>query len=263
MSRASPFPTSSSRRAPSPSLTNGNSSQYPYNSSTKPLQITRPLSRPNTPGDSSMITTSRTGINPSSIGPSRPQRSELRSRQVSEYSNSGASSSSRPTWLKDNDRDSGNEMWSDTPQSYRQRTSSAMSQTGSSRTKPERSWTGATDDSMQSPVALPAVLSAFQSAGARKRAMTNGSQQMEYERERQKEVETHKIRQQRIQEKAPGRRTNGRARTGDIDGEIIPQSKIFLSLLSTILCCITAVLDQIKDEWEFVNDPDVRRLFCL
>lgn len=218
MSRAPPFPTNSSKRAPSPSLTNGNgSSQYPYNSSTRPLQISRPLSRPNTPGDSSMIPTSlRTG-------PSRPQRSELRSRQLSEYSNSGASTSSRATWLKDKDRDSVNDMWSDMPQNYRQRTASATSQTGSSRPKPERSWTGATDDSTQSPVALPAVLSAFQSAGARKRAMTNGSQQMEYERERQKEVETHKMRQQRIQEKVPGRRTNGRARAGDIDGQLSSQ----------------------------------------
>ncbi|KII94197.1 hypothetical protein PLICRDRAFT_171865 [Plicaturopsis crispa FD-325 SS-3] len=78
------------------------------------------------------------------------------------------------------------------------------------------------------------VLSAFASAGARKRAMTNGSDDMEYEREKRKAMEAEKLRQQKIRDRAPGRRTNGKARAGDID----------------------AILDQIKDEWEFVIDPD-------
>jgi exocyst complex component 4 len=220
MSRAPPFPTSSSstrRRAPSPSSTNINGSSHPP--SIRPLQISRPLSRPNTPGSSSMNSTSSRMTDSSPSGPSRPQRSELRSRQLSEYSNSGASTSSRPTWLQE-DRDSINDMWSDMPQGFRQRngSTSVKSDVEKFRSKPERSWTGTTDDSIQSPTALPAVLSAFQSAGARKRAMTNGSQQMDYERERQKEVETHRMRQQRIKEKEPGRRTNGKARAGDIDG---------------------------------------------
>ncbi|KAG5647569.1 hypothetical protein DXG03_008922 [Asterophora parasitica] len=57
---------------------------------------------------------------------------------------------------------------------------------------------------------------------------------MEYQTERQNEVEAEKARQQRIRDKVPGRRANGKARAGDID----------------------AVLDQVKDGWEFIIDPD-------
>ena len=70
-----------------------------------------------------------------------------------------------------------------------------------------------------SPTVIPAVLSAFQSAGrARRRAMTNGSDDIEYDRERRKEQELLDMRQRRIREKIPGRRANGKARAGDIDG---------------------------------------------
>lgn len=68
------------------------------------------------------------------------------------------------------------------------------------------------------PIAMSSVLSAFQSAGARKRTMTNGSEEMEYQRDRQKEIEAEKVRQQRIRDKVTGRRVNGKARAGDIDG---------------------------------------------
>ncbi|THU93977.1 hypothetical protein K435DRAFT_179786 [Dendrothele bispora CBS 962.96] len=57
---------------------------------------------------------------------------------------------------------------------------------------------------------------------------------MDYQKERMNEIENEKARQQRIREKAPGRRPNHKTRAGDID----------------------AILDQIKDEWEFVIDPD-------
>jgi hypothetical protein len=49
--------------------------------------------------------------------------------------------------------------------------------------------------------------------------MTNESEDMEYEIERQNELQAEKARQQRIRDKVPGRRTNGKARAGDIDGE--------------------------------------------
>jgi len=65
---------------------------------------------------------------------------------------------------------------------------------------------------------MTAVLSAFQSAGARRRAMTNGSEDTEHDRTRQQELQAEKLRQQRIRDKTPGRRMNGRAHAGDIDG---------------------------------------------
>lgn len=48
--------------------------------------------------------------------------------------------------------------------------------------------------------------------------MTNGSDDYEYERQRREEQEAERARQQRIRDRAPGRRVNGRARPGDIDG---------------------------------------------
>lgn len=72
-----------------------------------------------------------------------------------------------------------------------------------------------------SPIALKAVLSAFQQAGAqRKRAMTNGT--IERERERERELEEEAQRQRRIREKVPGRRANGKMKAiGNIDGKLI------------------------------------------
>jgi exocyst complex component 4 len=58
-------------------------------------------------------------------------------------------------------------------------------------------------------------MSAFQSAGTRKRTEDD----YERERERREEAEAEKLRQQRIRDKAPGRRANGKARAGDIDGK--------------------------------------------
>ncbi|KAF7967561.1 hypothetical protein HWV62_33943 [Athelia sp. TMB] len=79
-----------------------------------------------------------------------------------------------------------------------------------------------------------AAIMAFQNAGQRKRAQTNGSDDYEYEKEKRQAREKERLMQERIKQKAPGRRTNGKAKAGDID----------------------AVLDEIKDEWDFVIDPD-------
>ncbi|KIJ68218.1 hypothetical protein HYDPIDRAFT_106370 [Hydnomerulius pinastri MD-312] len=110
-----------------------------------------------------------------------------------------------------------------------------------SRLDPPRS---ATNDSSISPIspattspALSAVMAAFKDAGdasARKRTMTNGTDEFDYERHRRMEVEREKARQERMKERMPFRKPTGKAKAGDID----------------------AVLDQIKDEWEFVIDPD-------
>lgn len=81
--------------------------------------------------------------------------------------------------------------------------------------------------------ALSAVMAAFKDAGTRKRGMTNEGRE-ESERERKAEMERQRLRQERIRERMPGRRPTGKAKAGDID----------------------AILDEIKDEWEFVIDPD-------
>jgi len=62
-------------------------------------------------------------------------------------------------------------------------------------------------------------MSAFQSAGARKKAMGITTDD-EWERERQQEIEAERQRQKRIKDKVPGRRVNGKAKTGDIDGTL-------------------------------------------
>jgi exocyst complex component 4 len=49
--------------------------------------------------------------------------------------------------------------------------------------------------------------------------MTNESEDMDYEIERRNELQAEKVRQQRIRDKVPGRRINGKTRAGDIDGE--------------------------------------------
>ncbi|OSD03299.1 hypothetical protein PYCCODRAFT_1444640 [Trametes coccinea BRFM310] len=64
--------------------------------------------------------------------------------------------------------------------------------------------------------------------------MSNDDMMDEYEEQRRREMEVQKARQKRIREKVPGRRATGKARAGDID----------------------AVLDEIKDEWAVVIDPD-------
>ncbi|KAJ7630763.1 exocyst complex component sec8 [Roridomyces roridus] len=208
MSRAPPFPN---RRVRSPSLSNGSEPA----TNTRPLQISRPPSRPTTPSNSGMISSSPRGPPPPNMplgggGPSRPQRSELRNRGQ-DYP---ASTS----------RDS---IATDTSSSYRSRPV-APSSSPTSRTKVQRVQTG---DGETSPAALSNVMSAFQSAGTRRRGTAD---EMEYQRERQEAMEAEKLRQQRIRDKAPGRRPNGKARAGDID----------------------AVLDQVKDGWEFVVDPE-------
>ncbi|KAJ6574932.1 Sec8 exocyst complex component-specific domain-containing protein [Mycena capillaripes] len=211
MSRAPPFP---SRRPRSPSLSNGNGNG-PAPNGTRPLQIARPPSRPSTPSNSP-----RGPSNTAPGGPSRPQRSELRSRG-SDYAGSATSSY----------RDS---TATDGSASYRSRPSASSNPAtpASSRPKPQRLRSAPTDDEQTTPVALTSVMSAFQSAGTRRRG-TNDSED-DYQRERREEVEAEKLRQQRIRDKAPGRRVNGKARAGDID----------------------AVLDQVKDGWEFVVDPE-------
>jgi exocyst complex component 4 len=103
-------------------------------------------------------------------------------------------------------------------------------------------------------------MAAFREAGARKRSMTNGSEDTTYEREKKREREKEMMRQERIRERMPGRKATGKAKAGDIDGECFDHICWYCSFVCWK--CILAILDQIKDEWEFVTDPDVRRRFC-
>lgn len=185
MSKAHPFPTNSSRRAKSPVAPNEASSSSTSGSVTLPLSINRLPSRPMTPNGSS---------------PARPARSDLRPRQTSQYSQSSVS-------LRTISRDSISTSRSDTPSNGRVR---ARAQSN-----------GQDEEPQTSPVALSAVMTAFQQAGSsRRRAMTNGT--MEREREREKELEEENLRQKRIRDKVPGRRPNGKSRAaGDIDGELL------------------------------------------
>ncbi|KAF8519097.1 Sec8 exocyst complex component-specific domain-containing protein [Hysterangium stoloniferum] len=201
MSRAvPPFQTSNGdyRRAKSP--TNGLPTN-PYNNSsgqsTPPLSINRPSQRPTTPN-------SVAGSSKAFTSPLRPSRSDLRARQ-----GSGEPVRSRLDYNIDTtpkrpryERDGNNGAPSD--------------DTGLSPTSPQMS----------------AVAAAFQSAGAARRAMMNGDTDRAQERER--EMAREKERQRRLRDKVQGRRTNGKAKAGDID----------------------AVLDQISDEWEAVLDPE-------
>ncbi|KAF8898925.1 exocyst complex component sec8 [Infundibulicybe gibba] len=220
MSRAPPFPTN--RRARSPSVTNGNSDgsfQPLQNSSyTKPLQISRPSSRPVTPPGNTAFIPSSARVLPVSgsgpTGPSRPQRSELRSR-VSETLGSERVS-------QDYYRDSTSTVRSDASFPTRSRAPAPSSPKASSNPRSQTQRSLSRDDGDKHP-----LLSIM-------RATTNGSEDMELENERQNEVELERLRQQRIRDKMPGRRANGKTRAGDID----------------------AVLDQVKDGWEFVIDPD-------
>ena len=61
------------------------------------------------------------------------------------------------------------------------------------------------------------MLNAFQQAGAqRKRAMTNGT--VDWEKDRQRELDEEAQRQKRIRDKVPGRRANGKTKAvGNID----------------------------------------------
>ena len=68
---------------------------------------------------------------------------------------------------------------------------------------------------------MSAALSALQSAGKRRRAMTAGSEDAEWERQRMLEQEAERQLQKRIKDRVPQRRAKGKAKAGDIDGMCI------------------------------------------
>ncbi|KAF4623818.1 hypothetical protein D9613_002144 [Agrocybe pediades] len=234
MSRAPPFPT----RRRSPSITNGNGytsqpSSAPGASATRPLQISRSGSRPTTPVNNyvSSSPSSYTTPNTAPIGPSRPQRSELRSR--AEHQGSGRPS----TPSQDTYREiAGSSSRSDINGFHNIPYSANNAQAGSSPRQQQsqrlKSPSQSMNDEETTPTSLSNVLSAFQSAGS-KRHQTVDDDDYYYQRQRELDIEAEKARQLRIKERTPGMR-NKAGRGGEID----------------------AVLDQVKDGWEFVIDPN-------
>ncbi|KAF9242326.1 Sec8 exocyst complex component-specific domain-containing protein [Melanogaster broomeanus] len=243
MSRVPAFPLEPQRRTRTPSISRPipNPLNYPTSlPSTRPLQITRPPSHPTTPSNGTFTSSSpKPSITSSPKGPHRPQRSELRPRQASDYSASEqASTSSRLTNdLNGRERhDSSSTTRSDA--SIHQRPANGTVYLGNRPALDPRSVTNVSEESGISPVspsttspALSAVMAAFRDAGEAS-ARRRGTDELDYERGRRMEEEM--IRQERIKERMPYRKPTGKAKAGDID----------------------AVLDQIRDEWEFVIDPD-------
>ncbi|KAH8991923.1 Sec8 exocyst complex component-specific domain-containing protein [Lactarius akahatsu] len=186
---------------------------------TKPLQINRPP-RPTTPSNGSVVSSS------SPTGPSRPQRSELRVNKALEYSISDAVYQARapPRDRKDSASTTRSEL--SASNIYR----TANGNTSSSRTR-RTARSGTEDSDVTSPASLTTVLSAFQGGLRKKTIRSYDEDQWE---ERQQAIEAEVATQERIKRRMPGRRQNGSARAGDID----------------------AVLDRIRDDWEFVIDPE-------
>ncbi|KAG2350162.1 hypothetical protein BDR05DRAFT_978965 [Suillus weaverae] len=228
MSRIPTFPVEPTG-VPSLNISNGSYS------TTRPLQIARPSSRQAAPSNNTFASSPKGSGFSSPKGPLRPQRSELRPRQISEHSER-ASTSSRATQLEDyaarDRRDSSSTTRSDSSAALQYHNGSI----GTANNKPrvDIPQSSAHDETSPTTPALASVMAAFREAGARKRAMTNGSEDIAYEKEKQREKELEMRRQERIRERMPYRKATGKAKVGDID----------------------AVLDQIKDEWEFVIDPD-------
>ncbi|KAF6766580.1 Sec8 exocyst complex component-specific domain-containing protein [Ephemerocybe angulata] len=214
MSRNPPFPNR--RRAPSAAsndVYNSQPTSAPGTSNIRPL-VPRSPSRPTTPTSSTYRSGSPqySAPNTAPIGPLRPQRSELRAR-ASEYSNSerGSVASNDPYY-----RDSYEGSRPD-PRAY----PTSNPNTPHSRTRTPRAVNGAYPSDggeINTPTSLGTVLSAFKSAGSRKNTVE--SEDAEYWRERDREIEAEKARQQRIRERAPGiRPARGNTRAGEIDGD--------------------------------------------
>ncbi|KAI6104073.1 hypothetical protein EDD16DRAFT_1638679 [Pisolithus croceorrhizus] len=219
-------PSDPQRRNRAPSVSNSNGSPPVLSlPSTRPLQITRPPSRPVTPSSNAFAPSSPKGSAFSSPkGPVRPQRSELRARQPSDYSTAErASTSSRLAYgHSGRDRnDSSSTIRSDVSASQRFHNGSLAD----NWPRPDVSL-GSMDEapttssaSIATSPALSVVMAAFKDCRYKK-TWHDDRRSEESERERKAEMERQ--------------RPTGKAKAGDID----------------------AVLDEIKDEWEFVIDSD-------
>lgn len=215
MSRVPQFPTA--RRPQTPNASEYDNHDAPPTNTTRPLQINRPPTRPTTPSTRAPNGGPST---PYSNGPIRPQRSGLRNRQASEYSNSDRLSmdSNRDS------RDSTSLPRLELPPPQRPPRSDLSSQSRGTNGRLEPVTTtlspiSAGSEQEVSPAA--AAIAAFQNAIARRRGMTQDDYvDEEYERQREREMAIQMDRQKRIKEKVPGRKAT-KPRAGDIDGKYI------------------------------------------
>lgn len=199
MSRTPAFPT----RRRSPPVTNGVSyvpPSAPGTSTTRPLQISRTGSRPTSP------VISHPPINTAPLSPSRPRRSELRSR--AEYSETErASISSLDLYRRDSASTSRSDNHS-TPYRVPPKSANNMSTTVDSRSNPQ----GLNGDRTISPSF------AFRSAGSSKGRNPDEVDDYNYQRDRELEIDAEKARQQRIRDNGLGLLKKGNVRRGEIDG---------------------------------------------
>jgi exocyst complex component 4 len=191
-------PQFSSRRFQPPSIDTSTYSPP----STRPLQINRPP-RPTTPSNASVVS------NGSPAGPSRPQRSDLRTNITPDYS---APDAAAPVRVSRDRNNSASTTRSDVSSSNRD-----IQRTGNGNPSGQRTrWTarsGTDESDMTSPASLASVISAFQS-GLRN---AYGDNQRDLE-ERQRAIEAESATQERIKRRMPGRKQTGAAKAGDIDG---------------------------------------------
>ena len=214
MSRAPPFPTA--RRPQTP---NGN--QYDDGPSspntTRPLNINRTPTRPTTPSGRNVPFPGPSSPTPGV--PIRPTRSGLRTRQVSEYSNSDRQSmdSSRYGNYRDSVATTRSDASGPPPRPPRAHLPNSPSN-GHVETNGLLSPISPSSEQELSP-GEAAALAMFQNAIARRRGMTEEDRlDAEYEREKEREAAVQRDRQRRMKEKAYGRKTT-KPRAGDIDGQ--------------------------------------------
>ncbi|KAI9513074.1 Sec8 exocyst complex component-specific domain-containing protein [Russula earlei] len=179
---------------------------------------TRPLQINRTPRPTTPSNAPPLVSNSSPTGPSRPQRSDLRANKAPDYSEYNATTLVQAPRDR---RDSASTTKSNT--SY----STINGNSSSSRTR-RTPRSNTEEEPVTSPASLASVMSAFQN-GLRKKAMKDDQWGA-----RQQAIEAEHATQERIRRRMPGLKQPGSARTGDID----------------------AVLDRIKDDWEFVIDPE-------
>jgi exocyst complex component 4 len=208
MSRVPPFPTSRRR---SPSNANRPISppiSAPGYSNTRPLHIPRSSTPTNSNGPYVSGSPQQYGLPPNSapLGPSRPQRSELRAR-ASDYSS-----------------DRGSVVSSDV---YRESMAESeaynVNPAPPSRSRTPRQATSpySANGDNTTPTSLNSALSAFKSAVARKKTLESDDAEY-WSREREREIEEEKARQQRIRDRVPGLNVvKGKKRAGEIDGVLL------------------------------------------
>lgn len=210
MSRVPPFPSTRAQPASGSDFEYGSASSQ----STRPLQINR--TRPTTPSRNAPLSSS-----PTTISPARPQRSDLRGRNVQDYGAPDRLSIDSSVGDYRDRRDSGATTRSDRsqppPRPPRGNVQASSSTTnGTLRPPPVRSPTSPGDELSPSE---QAALAMFQSVMAKKkRGMTDDDYlEQEYEKEKERELAIQQDRQRRLRERVPGRKAT-KPRAGDIDG---------------------------------------------